>query len=820
MPKTSPFRRKGSTFSQCVEQALLKCEPQGISGKYSPGLFAKTILRSWFFSEICPTENHVSASGSYIFLFHKNANVTNIQYHELLALLERFSEPRNREHKHIATMSTKQAEHLVRGLTESFSFFERVFTRNRTKDGRIELRNAEREARKILIDELVHHYGEFFSRTVLVDFYFTSACVHIPPDISTNIFSVVAASGYIHSSGQKVYIRNVNKTSDLELTEAIKATCKVTDKRKLYIVPYANEFFDEHDKTSPYSARNGLDGLKFRLRKHYIGRFDFISYLDTLRRELAGAVHIYDGSVDFTKARDRAVKEFECDPRWSLWITVDSDILPTNDEIAIKQGIQRYQIAYLQCVKNENEFLHFKERKPGWTAPITYPHSLSASMVNLCVSHLNGNGRYRVVDPFCGTGTTLFDATLRLGDLCFLGLDRDHAFFRQVVTNYEFMSLSPQSRTKLRHGIKLAHDLILSENEKPRKLSETEVLHNPLPDFDFDVPIDADSDLVAEKAIRTVSTELYNQTLFAIDWGNDGEEADEVSNEHHADNPVNFRPIVIGVNYIFDNGFSDEFWEHIDRQKNFLYKVLLFLVWRGIVNNRFEISDEFVGLLGAILKELQLFSSEIFDLESCAKSRAFIIGGHKHETAKADTTRFQAQISNGTFSYVTEFTGEYIRSICRPIEIPASEIENVLRNADRGAHIAAVGDSLSAMEDLEDCVDAIICDPPYGFNTSEGGELALRNFYSRLVRIFVKATAPGGHILMTVPQFAKNGKRIPIYATKSFLDVEFVNSCRRFGKRPIFPSEARFFSNHEISDNLYWCSTTALDRSILWYNIS
>ena len=89
----------------------------------------------------------------------------------------------------------------------------------------------------------------------------------------------------------------------------------------------------------------------------------------------------------------------------------------------------------------------FKERKPAWYASITLPHTLSIACVNLLRQAISVRGSRRcpiILDPFCGTGTTLIDAALRMDDAIVIGLDREPLVQSVVRDNLRFFSSDKQ----------------------------------------------------------------------------------------------------------------------------------------------------------------------------------------------------------------------------------------------------------------------------------------------------------------------------------------------------------------------------------------
>ena len=783
-----------------VREALNKSRLSGEHIRYSAKGFSKNLAKIWFFpTGVDPESDHTAASGSYIFVFHKNASVTNMQYQEIGALISRFSKLRDSKKHHTTIMTTNKAVAFISGLAESFEFFEKQFS---TKDVELEA------AKTAFVETLVLFYSDFFLRTIVVDKYYTTACVHVPISIRLDVFSIVGASGYIHSAGPKIYIRNIDKSSVLELKNALSVAAVSDGGKKMFVVPYANEFFDENDRFSPYSIRNGLEGIKFRLRKHYIGKLDFITFLDMIRRDLSNHIYIYDGSTEFTRARRAAVEQHDCEPRWSIWITTDNALSSDGKLNRGSQADQKYLIAYLQCIKSANEFLVFKERKPGWTAPITYPHTLSASMLNLCIGNMSNTSQKVFMDPFNGTGTTLFDTALRTSGSTFIGLDRDSAYIRILLLNYEFMRLDRTAREKLKEDLETAKSIVSNEDFADSGSMEKLLLAKPMNKLEGIVDIKSTVADLTKISLSVISSQLYTAILSTLFDGN--ETGEDIC-----------KPVVAGVDYIFNNGFGDEFWKYFEQQTNLTFKFFILLFWRGIANNRFEITDEFIGILSAVGKELDVFLRELKERESGSLVGSAINPHEKLSRSIANTeSGFSMMIDDGVFSKTSCFTSNVINERCAFNVVKQAELKSVANASSSGNFVCQVNDSLEAISSLENSIDVIICDPPYGFNTKEGGLEDLRQFYSKMLGVFVRSLKPKGQIIMTVPLFAKNGKRIPLFASKEYLDYQFVNACSIHSKTPGKPTLVSALEmDSAFKTDLYWRSTSALDRSILWYNI-
>ncbi len=131
---------------------------------------------------------------AYYFLFRKNLKVTNIQFAELLSLIR----------AHNKSKETDEPVHELQFLSVS-RFYEAVaeivnsFPR----------KDDEPRSRYELISRM---YYSLLSRHVVVDTFYGSCAVYIPPNLEIDLPLICAHSGYIHSCGINVFTRKIDKS--------------------------------------------------------------------------------------------------------------------------------------------------------------------------------------------------------------------------------------------------------------------------------------------------------------------------------------------------------------------------------------------------------------------------------------------------------------------------------------------------------------------------------------------------------------------------------------------------------------------------------
>ena len=113
-------------------------------------------------------------------------------------------------------------------------------------------------------------------------------------------------------------------------------------------------------------------------------------------------------------------------------------------------------------------------------------------------------------------------------------------------------------------------------------------------------------------------------------------------------------------------------------------------------------------------------------------------------------------------------------------------------------------------------MDVILCDPPYGFNTTEG-QLELGQLYAEFIFAAVRAVRNRGHLIICLPAESYTGQDLP-YCTRSGLVTGQVLSAARVLDKHIFRS-ARLVPNTLFSPPYYWESEKALRRIILHFRV-
>lgn len=325
---------------------------------------------------------------AYFFLFHKNLTVTNLQYAELLALLQvHTSEDTSEEPIQLQFISQPEFSNLVSEIVRTFNrATQKPWERSET---------------------IARIYEHVFRRMIVVDPFYGSCGVYLPPNLSLNLSSLCGESGYLHSCGYNVHSRNVNKATEDELCQRLSSHLArhppLGTTKKLFSV-YAHEGFSEFDRESVSQLRNGLDDVKIYVEKFHMGQSHLVDVLANLRKHFAATLEI-PGKGDLRGTSQLLREKGSIDDNSTIWLISDRAI--GEDGYA---GPERYYICYEQLFRNANPLHLFDENLPAWISPTTIPQTLIGASFNLTRPYWPGDRDVRVGDPFVGSGAVWLES--------------------------------------------------------------------------------------------------------------------------------------------------------------------------------------------------------------------------------------------------------------------------------------------------------------------------------------------------------------------------------------------------------------------------
>jgi hypothetical protein len=325
----------------------------------------------------------------YFFLFKKNLSVTNIQFAELFALLRTHASYQGRDthlSPHLQLLSRDDFRSLINHVLHDISLSSDIDS---------------------AIVNSAATFQDVFDRTILVAQFYGSCAVYLPPYVQLEPSLICGESGYIHSCGHLVYLRNVEKATKERFIANLEHHLDehYTSHRRATLIPYSHEAFTDHDDHEREMLRGGLEDVKIHATKYFIGADALVDVLDDVQQRMGNRVWIPEPGP-YSIEHDLATRDAEgADLARTIWIIADQEI--PSAPVTVEAG-RRFVIVYDQLFANKNRYHEFDENKPAWIDHTTLPHTLTGAMIN--ITRPWDPGTTLVGDPFAGTGTSLFEA--------------------------------------------------------------------------------------------------------------------------------------------------------------------------------------------------------------------------------------------------------------------------------------------------------------------------------------------------------------------------------------------------------------------------
>ncbi|WP_129590958.1 hypothetical protein [Bradyrhizobium shewense] len=741
--------------------------------------FSRNFKQLWFYSNTFESNNSLNRlTGTVFFLFWKNMSVTNLAINELVALVRLNSKVRPE------TATADSANTYFVSDSDYTSFIEEIWT---SFFGEQPLPRKDVVQRiKEVGDHLIRYHRQSLERTIILEYYHTSALLHIPLSLEIDLQNVVSASGYIQSAGPGLYARNIEKAAKGDLIAQLNRYLDRTPQKKFFLVPYADEFFSPWEKAhSASSLRNGLDGVRFYFRKHAIGELTLQQMLSLIPSETNGRVIVASGLKEYWVERQQSIKAGACDDT-TIWFVSDHNVHETDLRGYFSRGTKQYFFVYAQLIYNASQLNLFKERKPAWLAPVTLPHTLCGAMVNIAQDHWartqegNPNTPPIILDAFCGTGTTLIDLAYRFQNAIVVGFDKDSFSYSLCRDNLEFLAADIEDVETFKTSY---CDPVYAEQ---RFADDIKTFLDAFGQPKWDKRKSPENLLVA--VVERLLYELIN---------------DRSTTSIQLENAK----FIGWVQEVLDKGFGDSFQTFLEPLKS-THKWLCYLAWRGLVNGRSSVRSH-DDLLAVIRRELQQFSVELKQHVEAMRCPTWITDGHQ---------RFA--LAKGTYSPQSLLDRKRLSELAEKIKrITVSELKQGLlaNKLEPGIYIANVEDSARALENFPGAFDILITDPPYGFNTHfEGG--SLMGLFGTFFPQAVRSLSPKGQLIVSLPEHSRNGRQVPFYQTRSVVTQQIITAAHDQGKQIVnfsdgLPDRAGIFR-----PPYYWFSPAGVSRSILKFS--
>lgn len=645
------------------------------------------------------------------FLFKKNLGVTNTQNLELFSLIT--------QHSKNLIISSERSK-LLFYTTDHIktTFTEAVMSLTEDYDiGKVDR-----------IYSFCENYIDIIGSTVAVDMFFGSCAVFIPGGIEIDLKLIVADSGYIHSAGKSIFVRNIAKARKSDFFENLKTFLQKNpreNEEKIPFIVYSHEDFSGFDKDHTELITKGIDQCKLYVEKMSMGSFRMTTILQEIRDDpfLKLSISIPEAG-NYHEHQKFHSKE-------TIWLIADRS---TSGGQISNPGQQRYYICYHQEFKNDSPFFYFDENKPAWKSHTTLPHSLTSALINIARPFINSG---KICDPFCGTGTTWFEVK-RLG----------------LKNQISCSDLSPASL------------LLTRDNLQFFQLSET-TLSTLFKQIDSIVNLQESK---GQYTFNFENSQLLNNSYHV---------AQNLLNELRSSQP-------------------DE-------------------------DQEFDLSSAFVTRLEKIPFETRI----IFYLLLRAELR--FQGGFKRKAVTFDTALKKSinEIQN-QIKMLIELKNEISNRI-----ISDSELDNYIKvqgtysvklipklvastdYVDKNLLIKEIKPGTDARNLEPDSNDLIICDPPYGFNTTEN-EDELSKLYSEFIEKAIKSLKPYGQLIMCLPFESYTGRSLPYCTKKDLVSRLIIIKAHQLNR--IIYSPALSYPQAFHLPPYYWESDKALRRVIIHFH--
>lgn len=773
--------REALKASRNVQNNLLRNDPFSIL--YSKEKFSLELFRAFFdVNNTTESVNYSQFSGSFCAIFSKNVNVTNIQYNEFISLIQtnsqKTSKHSNTEAKlHLSFLRYRDFRRFIENIFDSMGA---NYSSDRSAMAFESVEMSIEEYETEVAVRFLRLAADIIENTVVVDFYSGTCVCHIPLSISVNFKVVVSHSGYIHSGGSKIIARNMEKVQLKEILERLTKFLE-DSKHPMLFMPYTEEAFLQMDKNSSFSVRNGLDQIKLSVRKHFISDISILDILEEIRSSLSEKIVILPGVR--SPSEELGEIQINYQQEKSIWMITDRELTHEVVDRRLQPSSKgRFLLCYEQAFLNNNHLLTLKERKPGWYAPVTLPHTLSSALLNIGMAfqHVKGLSERRpnvILDPFCGSGTTLIDAAIRNPKAIVVGFDRNPLTPKIIKDNLEFFSKETEELT----GTFIAE--IVSIRDMCLDSSKEKLIEKALYGIDYSKNV-----LNLSKIQKIFLDALRSIRAMLDDKPSDGKTLHESIKAH------------------LDGEFSKQTSEYLN-SLTFHERILWYVTWRSLVVNSMAIRRAENKLSYILSKQLNSF---IEDIKYITRYNSF----NQKELSE------YFSVNMGEYSLCSEISCKKIKSIeCNEIDEVKLYDKAFVLGMSPGIYIARVDDSINSLQRTEIRADLIVTDPPYGFNTIDGSDGQLSSLYSELARSLVRVCRPIASLMLVLPAYARNGRAIPFNQTQGFLVRKIIAAASENGSSCIdlvsgMPAPKQLFEKP-----MYWTSTQTLDRNILVFHM-
>lgn len=250
--------------------------------------------------------------------------------------------------------------------------------------------------------------------------------------------------------------------------------------------------------------------------------------------------------------------------------------------------------------------------------------------------------------------------------------------------------------------------------------------------------------------------------------------------------------------------------------------MLVYAIWRGTYLNATSIAQHPEKIIGILKSEIDTSKRElerlrelaVEDTENALENSLFSISNHGTKGAVYSP---YSTIATNRFSDLNSFTIKATESA----EDARQQCEDFRSSSGGGILYLHVEDSLDVLELLPNFADLIIGDPPYGFNTSEGGNDRMIDLFNRLLPTMIDATVDGGEVAAAIPLQARHGRQFPFFQTNEHIEDQVMRHLADKGHVASWsPTPFGGVYSPQGFGHAYWSSASALVRGVLTVRIA
>lgn len=694
----------------------------------------KNFFQSWF----------INNGKSYCFVFKQNLFVTNIQFRELLDLIQ-LNVQKTETTSSINFLTTDDFNKLVADIIESFI--------DETELEEIREKKAIPTTVNDRLEVICNNYINLFENTIIVDAFYTSCMIALPCRLEIDIVQMCYQSGYIHSCGENIYIRNIRKAKYKNFVEKLyKYSCETSE--CINLILYSHEQYSIKNKLYVSAfEKHGLDEIKFYQQKFYMKDMSLMELAARLNND-----DLLKGKIYVTNKEEVKNKNNNA----SMWMIIDRSV---GDDLKYP-GEQRYYICYKQLYINENPFHVFDEDKPGWINHVTIPHTLVGAMINIGICECIKNGKKcKVIDPFVGSGTTFLE-TLKNKDIDFYGGDISLLAKKACKLNLDFFAMSTEE-------IKCIADFILVyikyiNNDKYVKIIKD---------------LNKKEDTLLFNKHRNVIITLQHD-LISLEKDISVEEIDFAQKFNNMVKRLENDVVALIKND--SNLFINK------ENANIICQIWLYVAWKTYKRNEYVFKNNLgVDVIDESFEEF--------------KGLYYRITTFLHIRKRGDSTVNDFDESDRLLIYF----GKYSKGCSLNYKFLKHESENYIKKIQDNIDVV---EFLQQFE--KEKVDLIVTDPPYGFNTIEEKE-NFSKLYIAFINKMVQCMKNGGQIIMCLPACSYSGREVNIFAQKEIVFRQFALAAKKNNMFLVEKEESLPQPSQLYSFPFYWDSEKALRRDIL-----